>query len=98
MLELEISVATLMQIYSTTTLEMIAHVHVATLTRMLNIIFFNCQFYQQQRVHFFNATRRYHLLNINTLLFGSQRYSTEENRSIFNEVQHYIKQTSRFNN
>lgn len=57
--------------------------------------FFNCQFYRQQRVNFFNATRMYHPLNINTLLFGIQRHSTEENQSIFNEVHYYIKQTSR---
>lgn len=59
---------------------------------------FKCQLYHQQRVHLFEATRRYHPLSVQTLLFGHESLTMEDNSCIFTEAHNYIKHTRRFNN
>ena len=58
--------------------------------------FFRCYLYTEQRIHLFNETRRFHPFNIETLLFGRQDLSCENNCTIFLAVQKYIKDSSRF--
>ena len=58
--------------------------------------FFRCYLYTEQRIHLFNETRRFHPLNIETLLFGRQDLSCKNNCTIFLAVQKCIKDSSRF--
>ncbi len=58
--------------------------------------FFICPKYNLQRQQLFAATRRFHPLSANILLFGKESLTTEENGLIFIEVQNYIKATERF--
>ena len=58
--------------------------------------FFNCPRFYTQRLNLFNATRQFHPLNTNTLLFGLENLTSEENQFIFTEVQRFIKATERF--
>ena len=58
--------------------------------------FLKCTNFINQRVTLFNATRKFHPLNINTLLFGNSQLSIEENSVIFESVHEFIKQTKRF--
>ncbi len=39
-----------------------------------------------------------HLLDIDRLLYGSDQLSLEENKQVFNHVQHFIKESNRFAN
>ena len=39
-----------------------------------------------------------HLLDIDRLLYGSDQLSLEENKQVFNHVQHLIKESNRFAN
>ena len=58
--------------------------------------FFRCTQYAIQRNNLFQALRRFHPLNINILLYGSDNLSFEDNSLIFRTVQTYIKYTERF--
>ena len=58
--------------------------------------FFRCTQYAIQRNNLFQALRRFHPLNINILLYGSDNFSFEDNSLIFRTVQTYIKDTERF--
>jgi Reverse transcriptase (RNA-dependent DNA polymerase) len=58
----------------------------------------NCYRYETQRQNFFRATRIFHPLNIDDLLFGNPNLTDEENSFIFLELQNFIKQTGRFGN
>ena len=58
--------------------------------------FLKCNKFNNQRVTLFNATREFHPLNINTLLFGNSQLIIEENLVIFKSVHEFIKQTKRF--
>lgn len=58
--------------------------------------FFRCNLFRAQRIQLFTATRIFHPLSTNTLLFGNERYSEEENVFVFKEVQNYIKLSNRF--
>ena len=58
--------------------------------------FFRCTQYAIQRNNLFQALRRFHPLNINILLYGSDNLSFEDNSLIFRTVQTYIKDTERF--
>jgi hypothetical protein len=55
-----------------------------------------CPTYLNDRVILFHATRQFHPMNANTLLYGRDNLSDNENISIFNNVQSYIKNTKRF--
>ena len=58
--------------------------------------FFVCNLYQNARLKLFRATRKFHPLNCQILLFGSNRHDESDNTSIFLSVQAYIKDTNRF--
>ena len=58
--------------------------------------FFSCHRFNIQRQKLFRATRLFHPLNVNTLLFGDVSYTNEENEFIFKEVQEYIENSNRF--
>ena len=55
--------------------------------------FFRCTQYAIQRNNLFQALRRFHPLDINILLYGSDNLSFEDNSLIFRTVQTYIKDT-----
>ena len=46
----------------------------------------------------FQTTRDFHPLNVNTLLFGGDGLSNEDNIRIFSAVQLFIKDSKRFAN
>ena len=48
--------------------------------------FFECQRYDIQRTVLFNATRNFHPLSINILLFGNPDLSDQDNQIIFDAV------------
>ena len=58
--------------------------------------FMQCPLFAHERIQLFRATRVFHPLNPQTLLFGKATYSYEQNLQIFIAVQHYIKKTKRF--
>ena len=58
--------------------------------------FFECNIHINQRLILFNETRQFHPLSLNILLFGNNSLSMESNTIIFNAVQKFIKNTSRF--
>ena len=58
--------------------------------------FMQCPTFLNDRLPLFHATRHLHPLNVETLLFGRDSLSDEENTSLFNNVQMYIKNTKRF--
>jgi hypothetical protein len=58
--------------------------------------FFKCTNYIDQRLNLFEATRPYHPLNTNILLFGSKNLNENENNTIVLAVQTFIKNTKRF--
>ena len=58
--------------------------------------FFKCHRYSDFRISLFRATREFHPLNINKLLFGSADLTFDQNCLLFEEVQTYIKNTKRF--
>ena len=58
--------------------------------------FFECQRYVIQRTVLFNATRNFHPLSINILLFGNPDLSDQDNQIIFDAVHSFIKSSRRF--
>ena len=58
--------------------------------------FFKCHRYSDFRISLFRATREFHPLNTNKLLFGSADLTFDQNCLLFEEVQTYIKNTKRF--
>ena len=58
--------------------------------------FFECQRYNIQRTVLFNATRNFHPLSINILLFGNPDLSDQDNQIIFDAVHSFIKSSRRF--
>ncbi len=60
--------------------------------------FFNCPAFRQQRNRLFILTRQFHPISINTVVFGNESLSTEDNIIIFKAVQEFIKNTCRFTN
>ena len=59
---------------------------------------FQCTQYTVSRRQLFNVLRRFLPLNVNTLLFGSENLTFEDNSTLFLAVQSYIKATARFTN
>ena len=59
---------------------------------------FQCTQYTVSRRQLFKELRRFLPLNVNTLLFGSENLTFEDNFTIFLAVQSYIKATVRFTN
>ena len=55
-----------------------------------------CPTFLNERLPLFHATRHFHPLSVNTLLYGRDNLSNDDNTSIFNNVQLYIKNTKRF--
>ena len=58
--------------------------------------FFQCNKYTDQRYNLFSATRNFHPLNTNKLLFGDNNLSLEQNIVIVEAVHQYIRSTKRF--
>ncbi|XP_053404826.1 uncharacterized protein LOC128558706 [Mercenaria mercenaria] len=58
--------------------------------------FFKCSHYADARRLLFINTRRFHPLSTHKLLHGIDSLTIEENKSLFLEVQTYIKSTHRF--
>ena len=52
--------------------------------------FFECQRYDIQRTVLFNATRNFHPLSINILLFGNPDLSAQDNQIIFDAVHSFV--------
>ena len=49
--------------------------------------FFKCNEFMEQRIHFLEATRKFHLLNLQPLLNGSDDLSTADNEELFSHIQ-----------
>ena len=58
--------------------------------------FLQCSRFNIQRIELFRATRKFHPIDINFLLFGSSTATLDENSSIFISIQAFISQTHRF--
>ena len=58
--------------------------------------FFHCLSYTNQRLMLFRKLRKYHPLNLNLLLFGSDNLSLNDNIEIVYSVQEFIKNSGRF--
>ena len=49
--------------------------------------FFKCSIFTGQHTALFRSTRQFHPLNINMLLYGSERLSDDQNVNLFKAVQ-----------
>jgi len=58
--------------------------------------FFECPLYNQERVRLFNKIQPICNISIDTLLFGNELLSFEENIEIFKYIETYIHETERF--
>ena len=58
--------------------------------------FLECPLYIGQRAYLLNAVQQYVVVDIETLLFGSDQLSEELNKSLFLHVQRYIQHSKRF--
>ena len=58
--------------------------------------FFKCRRYSDIRIMLFQSTRTLHPLNTKKYLFGDENLNNDENHLLFEAVQLYIKQSSRF--
>lgn len=58
--------------------------------------FFRCDLYTNQRIRFFQLSRRFHPLGVQFMLYGSDQISEEDNINFFSYVHEYIKETKRF--
>ena len=59
--------------------------------------FFKCHRYSDFRISLFRATREFHPLNTNKLLFGSADLTFDQNCLLFEEVQTYEKKKKKPN-
>ena len=55
-----------------------------------------CMFYDQQRQSMFNKLHDFGLITTNLLLFGDLNLSFEQNRTILEAVQVFLKESGRF--
>ena len=60
--------------------------------------FFKCTSFTTEHIALFHATRKFHPLNLNKVLFGDEHLSVQDNKFLFKGIQTYIKNTRRFNN
>ena len=58
--------------------------------------FFQCPRFINQRHQLFQATRQFHPLNCDLLMFGNSNLNIQENNYIFDNVQRFIKDSNRF--
>lgn len=58
--------------------------------------FFQCKYYGNERIQLFHETRLFHPLNCKLLLFGNDNLSLQQNITLVEAVQRYIKNTRRF--
>ena len=61
-----------------------------------NHYFFHCPKYNAQRIAMSKETRSFHLISLDTLLYGREHLSYDDNIAIFAAVHKYIKHSSRF--
>ena len=59
--------------------------------------FFKCVRFAEQRLALFRATRQFHPLNTNKLLYGVATKTDAENLNLFSAIHQFIKATERFN-
>ena len=57
---------------------------------------FKCKLFTEQRLNLFLATRPFHPINTEKLLFGNPLLNDVENEFVFSEVQKFIKHSKRF--
>ena len=57
-----------------------------------------CPFYRNERILLFRASRLFHPLSVNAVLFGKDTLTEHENITLFSHVQRFIKDTKRFDN
>ena len=62
-----------------------------------HLFFFQCHNYDNERLRLFQKTRRFHPLNLETLLYGRDTLSYDDNLEIFKHVHQFIRDTHRFN-
>ena len=55
-----------------------------------------CMFYDQHRLSMFNKLHDFGLITTDLLLFGDLNLSFEQNRTIFEAVQVFLKESGRF--
>ena len=60
--------------------------------------FFNCYRFSDLRISLFRATRQFHPLSIDKILFGSANLPFDQNCLLFEAVHTYIKNTKRLSN
>ena len=53
--------------------------------------FFKCTNFTRERIALFHATRNFHPLNLNKVLFGDEHLSFQDNKILFKGIQTYIK-------
>ena len=53
--------------------------------------FFKCTNFTRERIALFHATRSFHPLNLNKVLFGDEHLSFQDNKILFKGIQAYIK-------
>ena len=61
-----------------------------------HFFFFQCPKYVNARVRLFDATRTFHTLNCQILLYGEANATVDENIDLDRDVESYIKETCRF--
>lgn len=59
--------------------------------------FFRCVRYTNERITLFRATRKFHPLGVQFMLYGSDRFSEKDHIIFFSHIHQYIKDTKRFN-
>ena len=59
--------------------------------------FFKCVRFAEQRLALYRATRQFHPLNTNKLLYGVATKTDAENLNLFSAIHQFIKATERFN-
>ena len=63
---------------------------------MLNIFFFHCPYFQDQRNELLNAVLQFQTPSLSLLLYGDISLLLEINKTIFENVQRFIVKTKRF--
>ena len=60
--------------------------------------FMQCPYFRNERTLLFRATRPFHPISVNAVLFGKDSLTEKDNTLFFNHIQTYIKDTKRFDN
>ena len=60
--------------------------------------FMQCPFFRNERILLFRASRLFHPISVDAVLFGKDTLTEHENTLLFKHIQTYIKDTKRLNN